>query len=152
MFTYPDGRPLRPDYISERFLTLSARLGLPRIRFHDLRHTHATIALQAGVPVHVVAQRLGHSNPTMTLSTYAHVIPAALTDAATTVADAIPTAANMPLRPLMFDTGLTQPTSTTPEDRAQAQILRFRKRLISTKEKPETQLEVFHTSSTRTVV
>ena len=48
VFTYPDGRPLRPEYLSERFLRLSAKAGLRRIRFHDLRHTHATLALRAG--------------------------------------------------------------------------------------------------------
>jgi integrase len=45
------------------------------IRFHDLRHTHATLLLKAGVPVHVVAQRLGHSSPALTLSIYSHVLP-----------------------------------------------------------------------------
>jgi integrase len=48
---------------------------LPRIRLHDLRHTHATLLLQAGEPVHIVSQRLGHAGPTITLSTYSHVLP-----------------------------------------------------------------------------
>lgn len=48
---------------------------LPVIRLHDLRHTHATILLLAGVPVHVVSQRLGHASPSITLSIYAHVMP-----------------------------------------------------------------------------
>ena len=55
---------------------------LPVIRLHDLRHTHATILLLAGVPVHVVSQRLGHASPTITLSVYAHVMPGNQRDAA----------------------------------------------------------------------
>ena len=48
---------------------------LPQSRFHDLRHVHATLLLKAGVPVHVVAARLGHADPSITLRVYAHVIP-----------------------------------------------------------------------------
>lgn len=47
---------------------------LGRIRFHDLRHVHATLLLEAGIPVHVVAARLGHADPSITLRTYAHVL------------------------------------------------------------------------------
>jgi integrase len=48
---------------------------VPRIRFHDLRHTHATILLRQGRSVKEVSQRLGHSGVTITLQTYAHVLP-----------------------------------------------------------------------------
>jgi hypothetical protein len=48
---------------------------VPSLHFHGLRHTHATLLLKAGVPVHVVAQRLGHSSPALTLSIYSHVLP-----------------------------------------------------------------------------
>jgi integrase len=47
---------------------------LPAARLHDLRHVHATMLLVAGVPVHVVAERLGHADPAITLRVYAHVI------------------------------------------------------------------------------
>jgi integrase len=47
---------------------------LPHARLHDLRHVHATLLLVAGVPVHVVADRLGHPDPSITLRVYAHVI------------------------------------------------------------------------------
>ena len=50
------------------------RRALPVIRFHDLRHVHATLLLQDGEPVHVVAERLGHADPSMTLRAYAHVL------------------------------------------------------------------------------
>ena len=49
--------------------------GLPPIRLHDLRHTHATILLTAREPVHVVSQRLGHASAVVTMTVYAHVLP-----------------------------------------------------------------------------
>lgn len=60
--------------------------GPPTIRLHDLRHTHATLLLKAGVPVKVVSERLGHANPMITLSTYAHVMPGMQRQAADTFA------------------------------------------------------------------
>ena len=54
---------------------LRRRHGLPRIRFHDLRHTAATLLLRRGVHVKVVSELLGHSNVAITLGLYAHVLP-----------------------------------------------------------------------------
>ena len=54
-----------------------------RIKFHGLRHTCATLLLRAGEPVHVVAERLGHSDINITLNTYAHVLPDMQQSAAT---------------------------------------------------------------------
>ncbi len=59
---------------------------LRRIRLHDLRHTHATLALQAGLHPKVVSDRLGHSSTTVTLDVYSHVTPSLQEEAATTVA------------------------------------------------------------------
>jgi len=59
------------------------------IRLHDLRHTWATLALQAGVHPKVVQERLGHAHISMTLQTYSHVMPGMQTDAADRVADLI---------------------------------------------------------------
>ncbi|MFI6501947.1 tyrosine-type recombinase/integrase [Nonomuraea typhae] len=61
---------------------------LPRARLHDPRHVHATTLLMAGVPVHVVAARLGHADPAITLRVYAHVI----TEQAATAAEIFATA------------------------------------------------------------
>ncbi|HET7477077.1 MAG TPA: tyrosine-type recombinase/integrase [Dermatophilaceae bacterium] len=58
------------------------RQPLPSIRLHDLRHLHATLLLRAGVPVHVVASRLGHADPAITLRVYAHVLGDQATEAA----------------------------------------------------------------------
>ena len=64
----------------------SAAPGLPRIRLHDLRHTHATIALRAGIPVKVISERLGHENPAFTMKQYAHVLPGMQAKAAALIA------------------------------------------------------------------
>lgn len=56
--------------------------GLPYIRLHDLRHTHATLLLKAGVPIKVVSERLGHSTPGFTMATYQHVLPGMQSEAA----------------------------------------------------------------------
>jgi integrase len=62
------------------------REGLRKIRLHDLRHTHATIAVKAGVPVKVVSERLGHESPAFTLKQYAHVVPGMQAEAAVLIA------------------------------------------------------------------
>jgi len=65
-----------------RFVELVAKAGVKRIKFHGLRHTCATLLLQAGTPVHVVARRLGHANVGMTLNVYAHATRGMQEDAA----------------------------------------------------------------------
>jgi integrase len=82
VFTDEVGAPLRPDTTSARFERAVAGTGAPTIRLHDLRHTSATLLLLAGVPVHVVAARLGHSDPAITLRTYSHLLPTSGKDAA----------------------------------------------------------------------
>ena len=65
-----------------RFKKLVKLAGVKVIKFHGLRHTSITLMLGAGVPVHVVAQRVGHANVAMTLNTYAHAMPNMQQDAA----------------------------------------------------------------------
>ena len=62
---------------------------LPMIRLHDLRHLHATLLLLEGVPVHVVANRLGHSDPAVTLRVYAHVLRESVAGVADVFAKAV---------------------------------------------------------------
>jgi site-specific recombinase XerC len=70
------GQPLQANNLGERSLDRLAKMAVVRrIKFHGLRHTCATLLLQAGEPVHVVAERLGHSDVNITLNTYAHVPP-----------------------------------------------------------------------------
>ena len=86
VFAKVDGGTLHPDHFSREFDRRVKRSGLPRIRLHDLRHTYATLALQADVPAKVVAERLGHSSVTITLDIYSHVLPAVEGDHADAVA------------------------------------------------------------------
>ena len=80
------GEPLRPDSLGQAFRRLAAHHGLPDIRLHDLRHTHASHLLAAGVNVKVVSERLGHASVSFTLDTYAHVMPGQQADAAAAAA------------------------------------------------------------------
>lgn len=67
---------MRPSTVSRQFSRMRDAIGLPRgTSFHTLRHTHASWLLANGISVREVSQRLGHSKPTMTLETYAHVLP-----------------------------------------------------------------------------
>jgi integrase len=93
VFTTGWGSPIYPDTVSSFTADLieahnaAVRQGgagelLPRARLHDLWHLHATTLLLAGVPVHVVAARLGHADPSVTLRVYAHVIRDQVAEAA----------------------------------------------------------------------
>jgi integrase len=86
VFCKEDGTPLHPQTMSQAFERLIGKLDVTRIRLHDLRHTHATIALRAGVPVKVISERLGHETPAFTMKQYAHVIPGMQAEAAAMVA------------------------------------------------------------------
>jgi integrase len=68
MFTYADGRPIRPEYLSHRFHVLVKELDLPPIRLHDLRHGAATIALTSRTDLKVIQQMLGHSGSSKPLT------------------------------------------------------------------------------------
>lgn len=75
VFTRENGAALHPDRVSKMFDEHVRRSGLPRIRLHDLRHTHATIALQAGVHPKIVSERVGHASTSFTLDVYSHANP-----------------------------------------------------------------------------
>ncbi|MCU1393491.1 MAG: hypothetical protein JWM34_1919 [Ilumatobacteraceae bacterium] len=89
VFTHPDGGPIHPDFYSQSWQRLMRDSELRTIRLHDLRHTHATILLKAGVPVKVVSERLGHSSPAFTMTVYQHVLPGMQADAAVAFSDAV---------------------------------------------------------------
>ena len=75
VLVWEDGSPVWPDFTSKKFVAEQQGLGLTRMTLHGCRHTHATTLLRAGVPVHVVAKRLGHRDPSVTLNVYADAIP-----------------------------------------------------------------------------
>lgn len=75
VFCHEDGRPLNPRQLGVFFANTIKKAGLPKIKVHDLRHTHATILLKLGVNPKVVSERLGHSTIRTTLDIYSHVTP-----------------------------------------------------------------------------
>ena len=82
VFTTPIGTPLDKANMGKRFKATLKRAGLPMMRFHDLRHCCASLLLAQNVHPKVVQEILGHSQISMTLDLYSHVLPAAKSDAA----------------------------------------------------------------------
>ncbi len=82
VFSDVAGNPIHPHSISQAFERITNRAGVPRVQLHDVRHTHGTLLIKAGVPVKVVSERLGHSNPAFTIDTYQHVLPGMQAEAA----------------------------------------------------------------------
>ena len=68
-----DGNPLRPDNVTRAFNAHTVAAGLPKRHLHDLRHSHATLGLAAGIPTKVMSERLGHSRTAITEDLYSHV-------------------------------------------------------------------------------
>ncbi len=85
VFPSPNGGPISPDSVLHTLHRVLKRAGLPKVRFHDLRHTFATLALQNGVDVKTVSGMLGHFSAGFTLDTYAHITSAAQRQAAQTM-------------------------------------------------------------------
>lgn len=86
VFTRDDGQPLLMNNLGQReYASLIKAANVKSIKFHGLRHTCATLLLQAGTPVHVVSERLGHSKVSMTMEVYAHVLPDMQREAAVTM-------------------------------------------------------------------
>ncbi len=85
VFPSPNGGPISPDSVLHMLHRVLKRAGLPKVRFHDLRHTFATLALQNGVDIKTVSGMLGHFSAGFTLDTYAHVTSAAQRQAAQTM-------------------------------------------------------------------
>jgi hypothetical protein len=119
-FTREDGSQLHPDLITDGFHRLRNHAGLPPIRLHDLRHTAASLALQADVPMKVVSELLGHSSLGITADTYTNVLPE--------VAAAEAVAGIVPRR---------QPADAVPGDDAAA----FPFRSQEGEQEPETEIE-----------
>jgi len=86
VFTAENGEALDPESVSRYWRQAVKKAMRPPIRLHDLRHTHATLALQAGIHPKVVSERLGHATVSITLDTYSHAIPAMQEEAAGLIA------------------------------------------------------------------
>lgn len=85
----PEGGPINPNTLTSGFANFVRRMDIPRVRFHDLRHTHATLLLREGVHPKVAQERLGHSSIAITLDLYSHVMPGMQEDAASRVDTAL---------------------------------------------------------------
>ena len=90
IFASESGEPLKRHYITtHQFKPLLKRAGLPQIRFHDLRHTCATLLLAKNVNPKVVSEMLGHATIAITLDTYSHVLPNMRSEAAQAMEDTL---------------------------------------------------------------
>ncbi len=86
VFARPDGSPLDPESVAKVFDRRVVRSGLPRIRFHDLRHTHVAHLIAAGEQHLLIAKRLGHASSSFTMDRYGHLFESAGAQAASAVA------------------------------------------------------------------
>ena len=91
VFSSPTGGPISPDSVNNMLHRALKRAGLEQIRFHNLRHSFATLALQNGVDIKTVSEMLGHFSASFTLDTYAHVTTSAQKEAANTMGNVLRT-------------------------------------------------------------
>lgn len=82
VFASTIGTPLDPRNLTDRYKALLAQAGLPNIRFHDMRHSCASLLIAQGVPLEIVSRILGHSQISLTMNTYVHLLPQAQQQAA----------------------------------------------------------------------
>ena len=92
-----DGQPVQPQSLTHAWHRFLVRAKLPRVRFHDLRHSHATHLLGSGVHPKIASERLGHATVGLTLDTYSHVIPGMQEDAVARIDAAFACAVAKPL-------------------------------------------------------
>jgi integrase len=83
-------KPLNPNVITHNSQRMTASAGIRDIRFHDLRHTVASLTLSAGVPPKVISEALGHASVAFTSDTYSHIIEGMQRDAMALLDDVIP--------------------------------------------------------------
>ncbi|MBO8137075.1 MAG: site-specific integrase [Desulfotomaculum sp.] len=89
VFCQNNGRPMHPDSVSSWFPKFMEKNGLPKIRFHDLRHTHATLLLKQGIHPKVVSERLGHVGISITMDIYSHLLPGMQEEAANKIDEVV---------------------------------------------------------------
>jgi integrase len=75
VFTRPSGAPIDPELVTKAFSKIAKASGFQGIRLHDLRHTHASLMMKAGINPKIVSERLGHSSIAVTMDIYSHVLP-----------------------------------------------------------------------------
>lgn len=116
VFTYENGAPLRPQYVTRLFDTLRCDIGLPDMTLHGLRHMHASLLLASGTGIALVSKRLGHSSISITSDIYSHLIGDAGRHAAEGAAALIPRASAQQVHNEPAGAGMTK----APEPRISA--------------------------------
>lgn len=90
VFAYPNGKPLDPCTLTHTFSRIAKGAGLDRVRFHDLRHTFASLMLMRGAKPKVISEALGHASVAFTMDTYSHIISGMQEDAMVLPDDVLP--------------------------------------------------------------
>jgi integrase len=94
VFASVDGKPIDPCVLTHSFSKIAARAGLKGVRFHDLRHTFASLMLLRGAKPKVISEALGHSSVAFTMDTYSHIIEGMQSDAMTLLDEVLPAGVN----------------------------------------------------------
>jgi len=90
VFAYADGRPLDPSILSHDFARIARQAGLENVRFHDLRHTFASLMLLRGAKPKVISEALGHASVAFTMDVYSHIIEGMQSEAMALLDGALP--------------------------------------------------------------
>jgi integrase len=90
VFATIEGKPIDPSFLSHTFVNISKKARLQNVRFHNLRHTFASLMLQRGVPPKVISEALGHSSVAFTMDVYSHILPGTQSDAMALLDDVLP--------------------------------------------------------------
>jgi len=118
IFPSKSGTPMDPSNLRLDFTRVLRQAGLPKIRFHDLRHTAASLMLNHGIPVIVVSKILGHSKPSITMDIYGHLYNE-LQDEAAQLMDEIVTPVQVELTNERVIARSQQATKQSPHDKAE---------------------------------
>jgi integrase len=94
IFTSVEGKPISPSVLSHAFTRIARRVGLEGVRFHDLRHTFASLMLLRGAKPKVISEALGHSSVAFTMDTYSHIIEGMQSDAIALLDEVLPAGVN----------------------------------------------------------
>jgi integrase len=94
VFAYPDGKPLDPSILSHDFAKIAKEAGLENVRFHDQRHTFASLMLLRGAKPKVISEALGHSSVAFTMDVYSHIIEGMQSDAMALLDEVLPKGVN----------------------------------------------------------
>jgi integrase len=90
VFANARGEPLDPCTVTHNFARIAGRAGLGKVRFHDLRHTFASIMLMKGAPAKVISECLGHASVAFTMDTYSHLLQGMQREAMTLLDEVLP--------------------------------------------------------------